>query len=236
MSHALNSWLCCNICHGNLLVDGQNPAPPKKPWFLMISLQIPTNVMLSTMVSFRWWQEADFAFPSKAAHFRGMFLSESGAGALEKPGRLHGFAPSLSMSDPRAVVWSVEAFLGTRKNQGEMARPTVSRVRVLSGNQGKGNGPRNPRELSETEGKRICFLKRTMVENNGKGINPWSSASPKKGKWPEGASRFWEVRGPGPFASPKRARRSVCSCKPCRNRRSEVGEGWPPSHQSTAGF
>ena len=30
------------ISRGNT-VDGQNPAPPQKPWFLMIQLQLPTN-------------------------------------------------------------------------------------------------------------------------------------------------------------------------------------------------
>ena len=31
----------------NPTVDGRNPAPRKKPWFLMIPLQIPPNLMVS---------------------------------------------------------------------------------------------------------------------------------------------------------------------------------------------
>ena len=41
-------------------VDGRNPAPPKKPWFLMIPLQIPTNHGFP-MVSM--WCEMDFVHP-----------------------------------------------------------------------------------------------------------------------------------------------------------------------------
>ena len=71
-------------------MDKNHFAPPKKPWFLLIPKEIPTNVLVSTMVSFRG-----------ATGFRFRAIEQSGAWSNWTRASAQVFCPGAAQGEAR---------------------------------------------------------------------------------------------------------------------------------------